>query len=381
MNDRLAVGLLDRKRGAAAFHVGGLDRVGQPRAEIAVDFQSVDDHLERRLILQRRRVHVLELHGVAIDEQPAEPLPPQGRQHLGDRIDEARQGRLRHAILISARRVGALFLLGVALARERRGGHERHLEPDEQTRARCELAELASHDFGGLACNVAPAAPANCSPDSCEQQAEIIVNLGGRPDSGSGVADAVLLTDGDCWTDAFDGVDVWFFHPLEELPGIGRQRFDVPPLAFGVNRIEGQRRLAGTADPRHHHERTWRDGDVDVLQVVSARPANDNLAAGLGGGWHCLLCALPAKAEQSMVAQLPQALQPRRPKSPDAFLAVRAILMGLSATLAAGSPVGSSVDATKRGLCQFVCSLATCLTRQRRQSCAITCQVSENPPR
>ena len=38
-----------------------------------------------------------------------------------------------------------------------------------------------------------------------------------------------------------DQIDVGLLHLLEELPRVGRQRFDVAPLALGVNRVERQR--------------------------------------------------------------------------------------------------------------------------------------------
>ena len=48
--------------------------------------------------------------------------------------------------------------------------------------------------------------------------------------------------------DAVDAIDVGLLHPLEELPRVGRQRLDVAPLPFGVDRVEGERRLARSAD-------------------------------------------------------------------------------------------------------------------------------------
>jgi len=70
------------------------------------------------------------------------------------------------------------------------------------------------------------------------------VDLGHRADRGARVADAVLLADCDCGTNAFDAIDVGLFHPLEELAGVRRQRLDVPALSFGVDRVERERRLS-----------------------------------------------------------------------------------------------------------------------------------------
>ena len=86
---------LNRKRRPAAFGVGGLDRVGQARAKIAFDLHAIDDHLERRAILQRRGVDVLERDRPAVEIQPAEPFAPQRGERFGDGIDQIRQIRLR----------------------------------------------------------------------------------------------------------------------------------------------------------------------------------------------------------------------------------------------------------------------------------------------
>ena len=37
-------------------------------------------------------------------------------------------------------------------------------------------------------------------------------------------------------------------HDPEELAGVGGERFDVPPLAFGVERVERERRFPGTGN-------------------------------------------------------------------------------------------------------------------------------------
>ena len=46
---------------------------------------------------------------------------------------------------------------------------------------------------------------------------------------------------------ALNAVSQWFFQLFKELPGVGRQAFDVATLAFGVQRIECQTGLAASA--------------------------------------------------------------------------------------------------------------------------------------
>jgi hypothetical protein len=40
-----------------------------------------------------------------------------------------------------------------------------------------------------------------------------------------------------------DLVDIGLLHHLQELPGIGRQAFDIAALALGIDRVEGERDL------------------------------------------------------------------------------------------------------------------------------------------
>ena len=110
------------------------------------------------------------------------------------------------------------------------------------------VAELARHDFGRLAHDFPAAVAAERAADAREQQPHVVVDLGRRADGRARIADAVLLPDGDRRADALDAVDVRLLHPLEELPRVGRQRLDVAPLAFGVDGVEGERRLARPAD-------------------------------------------------------------------------------------------------------------------------------------
>jgi hypothetical protein len=42
-------------------------------------------------------------------------------------------------------------------------------------------------------------------------------------------------------------------------------------LALCVNRVEGQRRFAGTAYPRHHRQLINGDRERDILEVIDAR--------------------------------------------------------------------------------------------------------------
>ena len=103
------------ERGAAPFGVGGLDRVGEPRADVVVDLHAIDDHLQRRPIPEPRRVDVFQRHGPAVEVQAAEALAPQRRKRLGNRIDEIGQDRLRRARSSSTVVADALFFVAARL--------------------------------------------------------------------------------------------------------------------------------------------------------------------------------------------------------------------------------------------------------------------------
>ena len=163
--------------------------------------------------------------------------------------------------------------------------HDRQIESQQQARARRERSELPRDDFRRLAHDLAPAAPAERAPDARVQQPHVVVDLRRRPHGRARIADAVLLADGDGRRDAVDPVDVRLLHPLEELPGVCRQRLDVAPLSFGVDRVEGERRLARPADARDDDELPERKRQIDILQVVRARAVDVEVAGFERRGW------------------------------------------------------------------------------------------------
>ena len=326
-------------------------------------------------ILQRRRVHVLERDRLAVDVQPAEPLAAQRGERLGDRD---RRGRADPAAARTSSgaffRGGRFFVL--------RLGHAR-------AAARAVTTGMSNPMSSRVPSGSSPRRRATTSAvsritsrpqfrqiraaDARVEQPQVVVNLGRRPDRRARIADAVLLADGDRRADALDRVDVGLLHPLEELPRVGGQRFDVAALPFGVDRVERQRRLARPADARHDHQRTRRQRQVDVLEIVGPRAADDDLAAACLGCARHLLCrisglylriprnspstvraagprllsAISGNPEQSIVAQ------PANPSTSAATIC--AILLGLCRQGRRGSPAVLRAARTKRGLCQSVC--------------------------
>ena len=230
--------------------------------------------------LQRRAIDLVERDRLAVDQQAAEAAAPQRLERLGDRIDTQVLRRASSVVRLVLVAVSSL-VADVGTGFDAGIGDDRQLEADQQPRARRQLAEPLGHDFGRLADHLLAALAAERPADAREQQPHVVVDLGRRADRRARIADAVLLADGDGRADALDAIDVGLLHPLEELPGVGRQRLDVAPLPFGVDRVEGERRLSRSADAGDDDQLAGGQRDVDVLEVVRARAAHDERASGL----------------------------------------------------------------------------------------------------
>ena len=76
--------------------------------------------------------------------------------------------------------------------------------------------------------------------DASKQKAEIIINFGDRSNGGTWVAAGRFLINRNGWTEAGDGVNVWFIHHAKEHTGVRTERLDITALAFGVDGIKSQ---------------------------------------------------------------------------------------------------------------------------------------------
>ena len=291
---RLAAGdsatrrLLDRPRGAAAFEIRRLDRIGQPLPHASSPFElhAIDDDLQRRAVARatpgRRRRTPRRGRRRAGGRSPLRRsvVDRRGDRAAGRGARHSRRRRRRLAIRtrrLCRRRFAQLVDLAASSAARRRRVDDRQIEADQQARARRQLAELARDDLGRLAHHLAAAAAAERPADAREQQPHVVVDLGRRADGRTRIADAVLLADRDRRRDAVDAIDVGLLHPLEKLPRVGRQRLDVAPLPFGVDRVEGERRLPRSADAGDDDQLAGRQRQIDVLEVVRARAPDDDV--------------------------------------------------------------------------------------------------------
>ena len=211
-----AVGQRDRR----------LDRVGQALAQLAAHDQAVDD--DRDVVLELLVEHDPVLERCAARRRSSRARSPRSA---------APPGRLPYSPL-RPRTSGASTMKRVPSA---------------------QLHHLVDDLLGGLPGDRLAADVAVRLADARPQQAQVVVDLGDRADRRARVARRRLLVDRDRRRQALDRVDVGLVHLPQELPRVGAQRLDVAALALGVDRVEGERRLARARQPRDDHERVARE--------------------------------------------------------------------------------------------------------------------------
>ena len=107
-----------------------------------------------------------------------------------------------------------------------------------------------------------------------EEQLQVVVDLRHRADGRARALDRVALLDGDGRRDAADLIHLRLVHAVEELPRVGREGLDVAALALGVDRVEGERRLAAAARPGDDVQLAQRQVEVEALEIVLPRAAD-----------------------------------------------------------------------------------------------------------
>ena len=191
----------------------GLHRVGEPPPRGVLHREPVDDDLDVVLLVLLQRGQdgrvvrdLVQADDRAVDAGPGVALGLQFLEQLG--------------------------VLALAAAHHRR----EHLEPG----ALVELEHPVDDLLRCLPRDRAAAERAVRLADPGEQQPQVVIHLGDRADGGPRVAARGLLVDGDRGGKTVDEVDVRLVHLAEELPGVRRQRLDVPSLALGEDRVERQ---------------------------------------------------------------------------------------------------------------------------------------------
>ena len=146
--------------------------------------------------------------------------------------------------------------------------------------------ELVADRLGALPLNGLAASRAMGNAHMRIEQAQIIVDLGGGGHRGARVAARRTLLDGDGGGEPLDVIHLGLLQPIKELPRVSGQALHIAPLPLGIERVEGERRLARTTETGDDHQRVPRDRHVDVLQVMLAGTLDADFV-GHGGRFAC----------------------------------------------------------------------------------------------
>ena len=241
-HQRLAPGLVVERetRRALGQPEGRLERLGEALRGIGTHLEPVDHGLDRMAAARVERGTFVELDELAVDARPHVTLAAQVLEHLD--------------------------VLALAVLHDRR--------EQQHAGALGQREHLVDHLRDGLRGEVLPVLGAARDAGARVQHAQVIVDLGDGADRRARVVRRRLLFDRDRGREPFDVVDVGLFHDRQELPRIGRQRFDVAALALGVDRVEGEGGLARARQPGDDDQPVARQVEVDAAQVVRAGTAD-----------------------------------------------------------------------------------------------------------
>ena len=208
--------LVEQHQQPVALHHSGRHAVAQPLVVLRLHLQLVDDHLD---------VVVL----VAVNLQPGHRL-----------ADFAIDADVE--VALAAHLLEQLAVVALSAAHQRSEYH--HRPPLVLTKDKLDdfLLGVLHHTLAGLV-------GIGVGSTGIEQT-EVVIDLGGRTDGGTGIFVCRFLFDGDDGAETGDLIDIGPPESAEEVAGIGREGLDVAALAFGEEGVESQRRLARAAQPR-----------------------------------------------------------------------------------------------------------------------------------
>ncbi len=237
--------VLPRRRGddhdALAETERGLDRVGQPGG-VGVGHRQAGLRVERPAVRVARRIlgRLGPVDDVAVDDHlDRVALVLVERRRLGQVVLLAVDADADEALLLGG--LEHPVALGLAVLDER--------TEDQQPGPLRQGQDLVDDLLDRLALDLVAVRAVRVA-DPGEQEPQVVVDLGDRPDGRPRVAAGALLVDRDRRAQAVDLVDVGLLHLAEELAGVGAQALDVAPLALGVDRVERQAALAAARTGR-----------------------------------------------------------------------------------------------------------------------------------
>ena len=95
--------------------------------------------------------------------------------------------------------------------------------------------------------------------DAGVEEFQKLVYFGAGAHGGAWVVRVHLLFDGDGGREAGDAFHVGLVEAAHELPRVGTQALHIAALSLGVERVEGQRRLARPRQARDDHQFVFRN--------------------------------------------------------------------------------------------------------------------------
>ncbi len=187
-----------------------------------------------------------------------------------------------------------------------------HRGEDLETGALGQVAQAVDDLLRALAGDETAAVGAVRLADTGIEQAQVVVDLGDRPDRGPGVARGGLLVDRDRRRQPFDEVDVRLVHLAEELAGIRRQRLHISSLALGVDRVERERRLARAGKPCEDDEPVAGQLKETFFKLCSRAPRTTRVL-GTGADYRLVGVGRPLPTMAGVRAERPRSapLAPR----------------------------------------------------------------------
>ena len=263
------------------FPIPNLRRIDNPRPILHRNCDPIDQHKNRRPKInfeQRLRRRKFVNRPVLIE--PIEPPLAQIAQPLPQRVRQTARGlfcNLRHRLARLPPGFPRLRRLSARLRRSRR--HRLHRKQRMQPRPLAQRKDLRRNLIHRVALHNPVAHDAMHHPASRPQQPHVVVNLRRRRYRRPRIPRRVLLPNRNRRRQPVNQIHIRLLDPLQKLPRIRRQRLDIPPLPFRIDRVEGEARLARPRDAGNDGQLPVGDRTVDVFQVVSPRAADDNLVA------------------------------------------------------------------------------------------------------
>ena len=113
--------------------------------------------------------------------------------------------------------------------------------------------------------------------DAGVEEFQVFVDLGAGAHGGARVVRVHLLFDGDGGREARDALHIRLVESAHELPCIRTQALHIAALAFGIQGVERQGRLARSRQAGDDHQLVLRNLQTDAFQVVDLRVADGDI--------------------------------------------------------------------------------------------------------